>query len=85
MTNPYREVIKELMDKEKKAQEEENKKVESEKKKDERWITSKDTHLIIAPTKGLPKLTSSLTTTEGLFAPEESTKKNRKDFDFSNW
>jgi hypothetical protein len=71
------------MDKEKKAQDFENKKVESEKKKDERWITSKDTHVIIAPNKGAPKLSSSIT--EGLFAPEEGPKKVRKDFDFSGW
>ncbi len=73
------------MDKEKKVQDSDKKKEESEKKKDERWLTSKDTMLIFSKEKEPQKLTSSLTGTNNLFAPEEAEKKSRKGFDFSNW
>jgi len=65
LTNPYREMIKILVDKEAKKKEEETKKEEELKRKDERWITSNESSTQIIfnhkPQVNLPSQTKPAT------------------------
>jgi hypothetical protein len=80
ITNPYREVINELVEKERKEKEAEEKKIEEEKRKDERWVTSKETtKLFVFNQTPISNLQNKI------FAPEEAEKQKRKTFDFGSW
>ena len=96
LTNPYREMIKILVEKETKKKEIDAQKEEELKRKDERWITSNEssTQIIFNTKPQISKpqpgeATKSFGQTKSLIndlmAPEEAGKTKKTGFNFSNW